>query len=96
MKLLEMMVIAGIIWTQVTPADKSGCAGYSPTIVDDDSYHPTVTHDPDVPYYPPFHNSNDYIDLPGSDREEPDVDMGHPDSYYDHEDDYKNDDDDSE
>jgi len=36
MRIIISLLLAGIIWTQVTPKDEKGCAGYSPTITQDD------------------------------------------------------------
>lgn len=34
MRALVILLAVGITWTQVTPTDNKGCAGYSPTITD--------------------------------------------------------------
>lgn len=41
MKLIHVLLLSAIVWTQVTPPDDKGCAGYTPTIVNEsipDSY----------------------------------------------------------
>lgn len=50
MKTLGILLLAAIVWTQVTPSDNKGCAGYTPTIVKEEP--PPQPYQPDPPYQP--------------------------------------------
>ena len=43
MKRLAILLIAGMVWTQVTPTDKNGCAGYTPSGYDKPNLSPHST-----------------------------------------------------
>ncbi len=67
MKTLAICVLAAIIWTQVTPSDDKGCAGYTPTIVRDDP--PPQPYQPQQEIQEPRYDSGD--DRYNSDSNDP-------------------------